>query len=189
MKKRAFATLCLLLTLILVLFLNISAQDVLVQQNAGAQKAKGIDSLESSLVQLELRLKESVAVDFQQSSARRTYVRLKRRSGCNISLHVSHVPGSPYVHEPGKPGPDLSSAEWRMNLADLDSGEIKIERPAKGDYSVIRFATLGGKASIKWKGFGVHDAAWKSHGQIHVGEKDAPLVAAALEQAILACRE
>jgi hypothetical protein len=189
MKKTALTTLCLLATLNLVLSLNISARQIAVQQDARAEKSKGGDSLESSLALLEQGLKNTVANDFRQWDTRKTYVRLKRRGGCNIGLQVSLVPGSRYVNQNNKPGPDLSLAEWRVNLSDMDAAAVRIERAVRGDYSVIRFATMGGKESIKWTGFGVQSAGWKSEGQIHVGEKDAPQVAAALEQAIIACRE
>jgi hypothetical protein len=188
MKKRAFTTLCGLVTLTLLLSLHTSAQDISVQQNSREKKPKNVDALESSLAQLEQGLKASVAVDFRQRYARRTYVRLKRRDGCNISFQISYIPGSPYVNQTHKASPDLSYAEWKMNLSDLDIAEVKIERPAKGEYRVIRFATMGGKESLKWEG-GVQDVGWLSRGEIHVGEKEASQIAAALEQAIRACRE
>lgn len=185
MKKTSLTTLCLLVTLTLVLSLDISAQ-----QNARAEKSKGSASLERSLDQLGQGLKQSVAIEFRQwHGARKTYVRLKQRDGCNISFQVSQVPSSPYVNEHNQPPPDLSYAEWRVNLSNLDIAEVKIETPAKGDYRVIRFATIEGQETIKWKGFGVGDAGWVSEGRINVGEKDAPQVAAALKQAIIACRE
>lgn len=184
MKKTSIATSCLFVTLTLVLSLEISAQ-----QNARAEKSKGSASLERSLDQLGQGLKESVAIDFRHGYFRRTYVRLKQRGGCNISFQESLVPSSSSVREAFKPATDLSYAEWRVNLTDLEIAEVKIETPAKGDYRAIRFATIGGKESIKWTGFGVGDAGWVSEGRIDIGEKYAPQVAAALEQAIIACRE
>lgn len=184
MKKTSFITPCLLVTLILVLSLDIPAQ-----QNARGEKSKRSASVERLLDQLGQELRKSVAIDFGQRYLRRTYVRLKQRDGCNISFQVSQVPSSPYVHEPNKPATDLSNAEWRVNLSDLDIAEVRIETPPKGDYRVIHFATIGGKESIKWKGFGVGDVGWVSRGGINIDEKYAPQVGAALEQAISACRE
>jgi hypothetical protein len=184
MKKRLLITSCLLVTLTLVLCLDVSAQ-----QNPVPEKSKNSVSLEKSLDQLGEGLRDSVAIDVRLSYVRRTYVRLKERGGCEISFQVSQVPGSPYANQGYKPGPDLSSAEWRVNLSDLNVAEVKIETPAKGDYRVVSFATAGGKESIKWKGFGVGDVRWVSGGRIDISEGHAPKVAAALEQAIIACRE
>jgi hypothetical protein len=189
MKKRTFTALWCLITLTFLLSSNTSAQDISVQQNSRAKTLNNVDSLESSLARLEQGLKGSVAVDFRQRYARRTYVRLKRRGGCNISFQISLIPGSPYVNQTHRASPELSSAEWRMNLSDLDSAEVKIEKPEKGDYRVIRFATMGGKASLKWEGFGVQDVGWPSRGEIHVSEKESSHIAAALEQAIRACQK
>lgn len=184
MKKTSIATSCLLVTLTLLLSLDISAQ-----QNERAKKSKGSASLEGSLDQLGQVLKEGVVIEFNQwTGPRKTYVRLKQRGGCNISFQVSRVPSGSYVNKPNQPE-DLGYAEWRVNLSDLEVAEVKIETPVKGDYRVIRFATLGGKESIKWNGFGVADAGWVSEGRIYISGKYVPRVAAALEQAISACRE
>ena len=80
-------------------------------------------------------------------------------------------------------------AEWKVNLSDLDIAELRIETPAKGDYRVIRFATMGSKESIKWKGFGVGEGGWVLEGRLDIGEKVIPQITAALKQAIIACRE
>jgi hypothetical protein len=76
-----------------------------------------------------------------------------------------------------------------MNLSDLDIAEVRIETPAKGDYRVMHFATIGGKEPIKWKGFGVGEGGPVSGGRVDIGEKVAPHIAAALKQAIIACKE
>ncbi len=187
MKKRSLATRHLTVTLLVTLTLTLSLS-IAAQQGVTPEKSQRSASLETSLGQLERDLKESVALDFRHRFARRTYVRLKQRGGCNISLQVSQVPSSSYVNHPDRPATDLSLAEWRINLTDLDAAEVKVERPANGDYRVIRFATLAGKESIKWNGFGVGDVKWTSGGRLDVGEKQAPQVAAALQQAIVACR-
>ena len=186
MNKAPLTTFCLFATLTLMPPFDISAQ-----QNAKAEKSKASSPVvERALGQLAEGLKESVATEFRQwNGARKTYVRLKQRGGCNISFQVSQVPSSPYVNGQNQPPPDLSHAEWRVNLSDLDIAEVKIEQPTKGDHRAIRFATIGGRESIKWKGFGVGDVGWVSGGRIDVGEKYAPQIAAALEQAIIACRE
>jgi hypothetical protein len=186
MKKTSLTTFYLLVTLTLALCLDISAQ-----QNARAEKAKENASLERSLDQLGQELKQSVAIQSRRfNGPRKTYVRLKQRDGCNISLQVSQVPSNPYFNQRNQLPPDLSVAEWRLKLSDLDVAEVKIEAPAlEGDYRVIRFATTGGKEVIKWKGFGVGDGGWRSGGWIDIGEKYAHPVAAALTQAIIACKE
>lgn len=174
----------ILVTLTLGLYLNGAAQ-----QGERTKKPQAAVSVEMPLDQLEQRLKESVALDFRQRYTRRTYVRLKRKGGCDVSFQVSQVPGSPYFHDPQKPGPDLSTAEWSVNLSDLDPAGVEIGRPTKGDYRVIRFAALGGREAIKWRGLYVGDIGRMSEGRIDVAEKVAPQIEAALRQAIIACRE
>jgi hypothetical protein len=184
MKKISVSIPCTFVMLALVLCVSGSAQ-----QSDLKEKTQASASLEMSLDQLKRGLKESVALDFRHGYARRTYVRLKRTDGCNISFQVSQVPGSSKVHEPQQPGSDLSTAEWKVNLSNLDIAEVKIETAVKGDYRVIHFATIGRKESIKWKGFGVGEGGWVSEGRIDIGEKVTPRIAAALQQAIIACRE
>ena len=180
MKKISLTTSCLLVTLTLLLSLDISAQ-----QNDRAKKSKGSASLERSLDQLGQVLKEGVVIEFNQwTGSRKTYVRLKQRGGCNITFQVSVLVPS-LASEKERTG--LSYAEWRVNLSDLDIADVKIETPAKGDYRVMRFATIGSKDSIKWNGF--WDAGWVSEGRFDIEEKYAPQVEAALQQAIIACRE
>jgi hypothetical protein len=183
MKKKTLTALAFVGILMLVLSLDISAQ-----QNASAEKKDGV-ALARSLDQLGQGLKDSVAVELRQwNGPRKTYVRLKQREGCNITFQVSQVPSNSNVNLQNQLPPNLSYAEWRVNLSDLDIAAVKIEKPAKGDYRFIRFATIGGRESIKWRG-GVGDAGWVSWGRIDIEEKYAPQVAAALEQAIAACRE
>ena len=184
MKKRSVTMPCILGLLILVLGVNGSAQ-----QGGLKEKMPASASLELAFDQLKRELKESVALDFRHGYARRTYVRLKRRDGCNITFPVSQAPGNSTVHNPQRPVSDLSMAEWKVNLSDLDIAELRIETPAKGDYRVIRFATMGSKESIKWKGFGVGEGGWVLEGRLDIGEKVIPQITAALKQAIIACRE
>ncbi|HUS10238.1 MAG TPA: hypothetical protein VMZ30_07210 [Pyrinomonadaceae bacterium] len=184
MKKTSLTLPFILVTLTLGLYLDGAAQ-----QGERTKKPPATISSEMPLEQLEQRLKESVALDFRQWYVRRTYVRLKRKGGCDISFQVSQVPGNPYFHDPQKPGPDLSTAEWSVNLSDLDPVGVEIGRPTKGDYRVIRFAALGGREAIKWRGPGAGEVGRRSEGRFDVGEKVAPQIAAALTQAIIACRE
>jgi hypothetical protein len=188
MKRRSIITFCLSVAVALVPNFNIAAQ-----QNAKTEKSTRRASLDSSLGQLGQELKESVAIDFRHGYYRRTFVRLKRRDGCKITFQVSLVPSLSSANEPYIPATGLGYAEWRVNLSDLDVAEVWIEAPGasapKGDDSVIRFATAGGKASIKWNGFGVGDSRWASEGRIDVSEKYAPQVIATLQQAIMACKE
>lgn len=171
------------------ILLSIVLLTLVLSLDTSAQKSTGSGSLERSLDQLGQELKQSVAIDYRQwTGARMTYVRLKQRDGCNISLQVSQVPSNPHVNRGNQAPADLSYAEWRVNLTDLDVAQVKIETPVK-DYRVIRFATSGGKESIRWKGIGAGDAGLVSRGWLDIGEKHAPQVAAALEQAIIACRK
>lgn len=176
---------CLIVTMTVALSFDTAAQ-----QNVRVQKSKGLASLATSLNQLSQELKDSVAIEFRQwYGPRKTYVRLKQRDGCNISFQVSQVPSNGYVNQSNNSVPDLSYGEWRLNLSDLDLAEVKIEIPTNGDYRIIRFATIASKESIKWTGSGVEDAGWVSFGRINIGKKHARQVAAALGQAINACRE
>jgi hypothetical protein len=184
MTKRSLTKPCVLVTLTLVLCLNGAAQ-----KGNRTEKARAGASVEMSLDRLEQELKESVTLDFRMRYPRRTYVRLKRRGGCDITFQVSQVPGSAYVNESSQPGASLSSAEWRVSLSDLDADGVEMDRPEKGDYRVMRFATLGGREAIKLKGFGTGDVRWVREGRIDISEKAAPQVATALRQAIGACRE
>ena len=81
MKKRSVTMPCILGLLILVLGVNGSAQ-----QGGLKEKMPASASLELAFDQLKRELKESVALDFRHGYARRTYVRLKRRDGCNITF-------------------------------------------------------------------------------------------------------
>jgi hypothetical protein len=159
-------------------------------RQAGGQKGvKAGASLETALDQLEQGLKRSVAIDFRMRYPRRTYTRLKRAGGCDIDLRESQVPGGPHARDVGNPIADLSSAEWRVNLSELDPAGVKVEKPAKGDYRVIRFAAAEGKKAIKWSGYGPGAGGWTAEGRIYVGGDVAPEVATAFEKAITACRE
>lgn len=184
MKGILLKALLLLVPLSLALTLDISAQ-----QNAGAGKSTMSPNLESLLDQLGRELKESVVIEPRRwGGVRRTYVRLKHRGGCNITFQVSIVPSSPNANQPNRTPPDLSTAEWRVNLSDLDIAQLTIETPAIGDFRVMRFATIGGKESIEWKGFAPGDVGRMSGGWIYIGRSGLQ-AAAALEQAIIACRE
>ncbi len=186
MKKRAPAVAYILVALMLA-----SPAAVPAQKNGRAEGAPADASLEASLDRLERELRGSVAVDFRQRYARRTYVRLKRRGGCDVSFRVSDDPPGRGLSESATPAyaHPHPYAELRVSLSDLDPYGVRVERSAKGDYAVISFATLGGKESIRWEDFERQKAGWLSGGRIEVGGKDAPRVAEALGQAIASCRE
>lgn len=158
-------------------------------QAAGQEGVKAGASLEAALDQLEQALKRGVALDFRMRYPRRTYTRLKREGGCDIALRESQVPGGVNTSGSGVPVADLSSAEWRVNLSGLDPAGFKVEKPAKGDYRVIRFAAAGGKEAIKRQGFAPGDGGRVTEGRIYVGGDVASEVAAALEKAVNACRK
>jgi hypothetical protein len=159
------------------------------RQAGGQEGVKAGASLEAALDQLEQGLKRGVAIDFRMRYPRRTYTRLRRAGGCDIGFRESQVPGGALTSDPGRPVEDLSSAEWRVNLSELDPAGVKVEKPAKGEYRVIRFAAAGGKEAIRRQGFGPGDGGWVTEGRIYVGGDVASEVAAALEKAITACRE
>jgi hypothetical protein len=184
MKKRSLTAACLLVTLTLALCLNGAAQ-----KGVRTEKAQAGDSLEMSLDSLEQALKESAALDFRQRYPRTTYTRLKRRGGCDISFQVSLVPGTASGHEPSRSGSELSYSELRMSLSDLDAAGVEVYRPETGDYSIIRFATLGGKEAIKSKDLAPGDVRQSRIGRLYVGENVAPRIVTALQQAITACKK
>ena len=70
-----------------------------------------------------------------------------------------------------------------MNLADVE--KVSIVLPYQG-ITGHSLDTIGGKESIKWAGLAAGDGP-SSVGRIDVAEKHAAQVAAALEQAIIAC--
>ena len=181
---KIFSTSSLIITMILALSVNAVAQQSVVEQS------KNPSSLTTSLKQLSEGLKESVAIRSRREyGPQKTYVRLKQRDGCNISFQVSLVPSNAHVHQGNEVPPPLSHAEWRLNLADLDLSQLKIDMPPNADFRIIHFATIASKESIEWTGFGVGDAKRVSLGEIDVDEKHASQVAAALGGAIKACRE
>ena len=184
MKKCSVRVSCALAALALTFSTYGSAR-----QTGGREGVRAGAPLEAALDRLEQALKRGVALDFRMRYPRRTYTRLKRAGGCDIGLRESQVPGGASARDFGRPVAELSSAEWRMNLSDLDPAGVKVEKPAKGDYRVIRFAAAGGKETIKRQGFGPGDGGWVTEGLIYVGGDVAPEVAAALEKAITACRE
>ena len=84
MKKSSLVMPCVLVALTLGLCLKGTAR-----QGERTEKAQAGAFPEASLDELERRLKESVALDFRNRYARRTYVRLKRKGGCNAVFQVS----------------------------------------------------------------------------------------------------
>lgn len=180
MKNKSLTILGLLVTLTLVLTLNVSAQ-----QNAQVRQQKSSASLERSLAQLGQGLKQSVVSDLNQwTGPKKTYVRLKQRGGCAISFQVSEVPS--VIYATSRQAVDLSVWELKVNLGELENSEIVL--PLQGDYKVILFSTIGGKESIRRTGVGVDVGRWSSVERIKIEEKYASQVAAALQQAIIACR-
>lgn len=182
MKKLSLGMCCVVVALALASLAGASAAGTGRQENgrAGSQ-------LEASLDELEQALKKSAALDFRQRYARRTYTRLKRAGGCEVGFVVSYVPGGAIASQPGQPAADLSRDEWRVNLSGLDRGGVTVEKPAEGDYRIVRFAALGGGEAIRRVGQAVTDGGPAPEGRLYVGEKEAPAVAAALERAIGAC--
>lgn len=184
MKRFSLAMSCVVVGLALASSAGASAGLAGRQENAGAGSR-----LEASLDELEGALKGSVALDFRQRYARRTYTRLKREGGCRVSFAVSRVPGGAIVSDPDRPAGDLSYEVWKVNLSGLDRGGVAVETPSKGDYRLVRFAALAGEEAIKLEGRAVGESGWAAEGRLYVGEKDAAAVAAALEGAISACSE
>lgn len=183
MKKRSVRISCALAALALAF-----STSGFARQTGGREGVRAGASLEASLDQLEQALKKSVALDFRMRYPRRTYTRLKREGGCNISLRESQVPGGAHARDVGNPVADLSSAEWRVDLSGLDPAGVRVEKPAKGDYRVIHFAAAAGKEGIKREGYWPGDAGRIAEGRIYVGEDVASAVATALEKAVTACR-
>jgi hypothetical protein len=85
--------------------------------------------------------------------------------------------------------PDFSSEQLTVNLSGLDRNGVGVEKPVKGDDRIIHVTALGGQQAIKWESSRLGDSGWLAEGRIYVGGGDAAAIAAALEQAIIACQE
>jgi hypothetical protein len=70
----------------------------------------------------------------------------------------------------------------------LDIAQLTMGTPATGNFQIMRFATIGGKESIKWQGYAPGDVAWVSKGWVYIGGSGSEVVAA-FEQAIKACTQ
>lgn len=163
---------------------------VSAQQDGQRETGKGNASLEAALGQLGRALKASVVFDSGMRYGRRT-VSLKRAGArCDISFQAMKYPRS-YVNESREQSslPDFSYSEWKIKLSDLDPDKVAVENSAIGDQRVVRFATLAGKETIRLEGSTEQRVKTLSKGSIDVSTKMAAQVAAALEQAIIACRE
>ena len=115
MKKISLKMACVIAILTLLLSASGSAQ-----QTGRARNVQTSPALEMSLNQLEQGLKKSVALDFRQQYAMRTYTRLKRMGGCQISFQISTFPGISSFREPNRPTPNFSTDQWIVDLTDLD---------------------------------------------------------------------